>query len=140
MRVGVLAFGSEEVANCFSKVHSPVTPDFFSIQLAKKIYELSPSYLSNLQNMIKVKKQFIEQNLVQFGYYCLPSHPNMPVLMIHKEGKNLTKEFQDRGVIVRSAGYYQKTLPILDDSFVRIRIQFDDEKINKFLQIASEIK
>jgi histidinol-phosphate/aromatic aminotransferase/cobyric acid decarboxylase-like protein len=64
----------------------------------------------------------------------------MPVLMIHKEGKNLTKEFQDRGVIVRSAGYYQRTLPILDDSFVRIRIQFDDEKINKFLQIASEIK
>lgn len=140
MRVGVLAFGSKELANCFSKLQSPVTPDYFSILLAKKLFELSPNYLQNLQDEIKSKKQIIETELTQLGYFCLPSHPNMPVLMFHKAGKDLVKEFAELGIEVRSAGYYQKTIPILDNSYVRIRVQFDDEKINEFLEAASKIK
>jgi histidinol-phosphate/aromatic aminotransferase/cobyric acid decarboxylase-like protein len=140
MRVGVLAFGSKEMANCFSKFQSPVTPDYFSILLAKKLFEFGLDYLKNLQNEIKTKKQILETELTKLDYFCLPSHPNMPVLMFHKAGKDLVKEFAELGIEVRSAGYYQKTIPIFDNSYVRIRVQFDNEKINKFLDAANKIK
>ena len=138
-RVGALVFGSAELANCFSKIHSPFAPDYFSVLLAKKLFEMGPDFLDNLRNEIKSRKHHLETELTQMGYFCLPSHPNIPALMIHKAGKNLVQEFANHGIEVRGAACYQRTIPILDDSYIRVRIQFDDEKIEKFLNAAKQI-
>ena len=138
LRVGALVFGSKSLASYFKKVHTPVAPDVFSVEVSKKLFQLGDSVLIPLQNKIKEMKKIIVDSLTSYGYYCLPSHTNVPVLMFKKDMRNLSRDFIENRVIVRNGEYYKGTCEVLDSTYARIRIPLDDKKIKDFLNVAKK--
>lgn len=140
IRVGALAFGSKSLAAYFQKVHTPVAPDVFSVEISKQLFNMGDNILIPLQNQVKIMKKMLVDSLTSYGYYCLPSHDNVPVLMFKTNRLNLSKEFIKRYVIVRSGEYYKGTCKTLDSTFARIRVPLNEKKINSFLHVAKEIQ
>lgn len=88
LRTGIIFFGSKSMSEIFKKQHDPYVPDVFSVNLFAYQLQSLEDILKEMRFIIRCNKECIMNHLSQNGFVCLPSHPNVPILVFYHPSYN----------------------------------------------------
>lgn len=119
-RVGYMAV-SDELKSYYSKLDVPFEPSLVSAIMARMTME-DTQFIGYVRSSSIQCKATIVTALMGIGINILPTHSSVSILTARLEGGNLFSHFQSMGIKVENGVAYKRTNPLMDSSFIRLRV------------------
>jgi histidinol-phosphate aminotransferase len=125
-RIGYMAVSDHLIDECnFAQLDVPFEPSLISAIMAEYVLG-DADYLQTIRQKSRKTKKIIVDTLLNARIEVLPTHPDVSILLAHKTDENLYAKFLSKAIKVENGAAYVQTNPIMDNSFVRIRVPSED--------------
>jgi histidinol-phosphate aminotransferase len=124
-RIGY-AFFSEDLARVYRQIDVPFEPGVVAQALACAALA-DATFLERVRAEVRRNKRAIVGALEGTGLRVLPTHPEVAILSIQGPGRDVVREFRERGVAALPGSSFAQTHPAWDDSYCRVRVLRGDD-------------
>lgn len=125
---------SENLLSPFSQIDVPFEPGSVSIVLSIAALQ-DREFLTRIRSRSEKVKSYFLRHLEELGFFVFPTNPSTPIFVMRS---NVFPEFAETlrslNVLCVPGSLFTKSIPIIDDSSVRVRIPSSYGAVDEFVR------
>ena len=119
-RVGYM-FLSAELARLYRKIDVPFEPGVVAQTLALETLA-DPAWIESVRGEVRQAKRRIVDALARTDIRVLPTHPDVAIMSVYRDGTDLMRDFRRCGIVALAGSHFANTHTDWDDSYCRLRV------------------